>query len=344
MSVVIVDAPRRAAPPLPQSLPRRELAAAERSEPAGESPPLVAAAAADDLAGIFRALSSRSGSGDGDAEPALAAALAAVEAGSDTAVRYLWYCGLPLAAGGGALLRAYVALPENERDSQRQTATDRQTQRQTQRDSQTERQTAMLAWLAERGAALRAADVVGLPRAAVSGFRQHLLRRVGLLPALWAALFAGHAALFVAALLWDPRAPGGVPWTRGGADEPHPLVEGGRLAWLATLAGAAFTLLAYGAAAGPPGTSRDAGAPRPSSVPGGSGGEDWPWPMCLSCNLPRPARARHCDRCRACVLRMDHHCDWTNRCVGARNHGFFLYWLAAQVFVLVLFAAGRLSR
>ena len=57
---------------------------------------------------------------------------------------------------------------------------------------------------------------------------------------------------------------------------------------------------------------------------------------CYLCGSLKPDRCHHCSRCKACVLRMDHHCPWINRCVGFHNHKFFILFLH-YVFVYGVF-------
>lgn len=46
---------------------------------------------------------------------------------------------------------------------------------------------------------------------------------------------------------------------------------------------------------------------------------------CQKCQVHKPPRAHHCSVCNRCVLRMDHHCPWTGKCVGHGNYrSFFL--------------------
>ena len=48
---------------------------------------------------------------------------------------------------------------------------------------------------------------------------------------------------------------------------------------------------------------------------------------CKWCAQFKPDRAHHCRVCKACVLRMDHHCPWIGTCVGFGNHKPFLLLL-----------------
>lgn len=41
--------------------------------------------------------------------------------------------------------------------------------------------------------------------------------------------------------------------------------------------------------------------------------------FCTRCNSYKPPRAHHCSVCGRCVLWMDHHCPWTNTCIGYGN-------------------------
>lgn len=54
---------------------------------------------------------------------------------------------------------------------------------------------------------------------------------------------------------------------------------------------------------------------------------------CNKCKLPKPERAHHCKTCNRCVLRMDHHCPWTENCVGFRNIPHFVRFLGSALLV-----------
>lgn len=48
---------------------------------------------------------------------------------------------------------------------------------------------------------------------------------------------------------------------------------------------------------------------------------------CDRCFVVRVPGVRHCSRCQACILKMDHHCPWSLNCVGQFNQKFFLQFL-----------------
>ena len=52
-----------------------------------------------------------------------------------------------------------------------------------------------------------------------------------------------------------------------------------------------------------------------------------PLDMCPYCKVLKTPRSRHCNICNQCVERFDHHCPWTNNCVGIKNHNSFLAFL-----------------
>jgi palmitoyltransferase len=60
---------------------------------------------------------------------------------------------------------------------------------------------------------------------------------------------------------------------------------------------------------------------------------------CRSCEVPKPARSKHCRICGHCVRRFDHHCAWLNGDVGEGNLLWFHLFLVWHV-VLSLHYAG----
>lgn len=50
--------------------------------------------------------------------------------------------------------------------------------------------------------------------------------------------------------------------------------------------------------------------------------------LCDKCIIPRPLRCHHCSQCNKCVLIMDHHCYFTDNCIGYKNYkSFYLFLL-----------------
>ncbi|KAM4720978.1 palmitoyltransferase ZDHHC13 [Rhinophrynus dorsalis] len=49
--------------------------------------------------------------------------------------------------------------------------------------------------------------------------------------------------------------------------------------------------------------------------------------FCTSCLVKKPLRSLHCHECQSCVAKLDQHCIWTGRCIGAGNQHFFVLFL-----------------
>lgn len=61
--------------------------------------------------------------------------------------------------------------------------------------------------------------------------------------------------------------------------------------------------------------------------------------VCFDCEVTstvikviKPARSRHCEVCKSCIMVYDHHCPWINNCVGAKNYiWFFLFIITMEI-------------
>ncbi|TPX41079.1 hypothetical protein SeMB42_g05741 [Synchytrium endobioticum] len=59
---------------------------------------------------------------------------------------------------------------------------------------------------------------------------------------------------------------------------------------------------------------------------------------CVVCCIRKPLRSKHCKHCNKCVAHFDHHCPWTNNCIGAKNHRYFMQFLVLFFATAILFA------
>lgn len=56
------------------------------------------------------------------------------------------------------------------------------------------------------------------------------------------------------------------------------------------------------------------------------------WKFCYACQLNSPPRSYHCQICKECVLKRDHHCAFTGCCIGYHNHR---YYVVAITYILL---------
>lgn len=53
--------------------------------------------------------------------------------------------------------------------------------------------------------------------------------------------------------------------------------------------------------------------------------------VCITCEIVRPLRSKHCPICQHCVGKFDHHCPWVNNCVGEGNYVYFIGFLVLTI-------------
>ena len=57
---------------------------------------------------------------------------------------------------------------------------------------------------------------------------------------------------------------------------------------------------------------------------------------CLKCGVVRNERhIHHCSRCKHCTLEMDHHCAFTDNCIGKHNLRYFIQFTMWTAFTCI---------
>lgn len=63
---------------------------------------------------------------------------------------------------------------------------------------------------------------------------------------------------------------------------------------------------------------------------------------CSTCSLIRPPLVSHCRYCDHCVKEFDHHCYFTNNCIGLRNKQYFIFLIESIRILMAMFMFGYL--
>ena len=73
--------------------------------------------------------------------------------------------------------------------------------------------------------------------------------------------------------------------------------------------------------------------PAPQSAPITSKKQSyWSWKVCQKCHIKTPPRCHHCPLCETCILKRDHHCFFTRKCIGFYNQRHFIVFCAWAAF------------
>ena len=65
--------------------------------------------------------------------------------------------------------------------------------------------------------------------------------------------------------------------------------------------------------------------------------------QCEHCHYYKPPRVSHCSTCGTCIYKLDHHCIWTQNCIGYRNQRPFILFTLYMTIGLLQFWEGSIS-
>ena len=63
------------------------------------------------------------------------------------------------------------------------------------------------------------------------------------------------------------------------------------------------------------------------------------WQKCSKCYIliPKKFKVVHCNKCQVCVIKQDHHCPWTGKCIGKYNlKSFHIFVNSILVYLIML--------
>ena len=60
---------------------------------------------------------------------------------------------------------------------------------------------------------------------------------------------------------------------------------------------------------------------------------------CIICNIivPKEFNLGHCSECNICIIKYDHHCKWSGKCIGKGNFLFFYLFVVSGIGYFIIF-------
>ena len=58
--------------------------------------------------------------------------------------------------------------------------------------------------------------------------------------------------------------------------------------------------------------------------------------FCETCLIVQSSPAKHCKLCEKCCLKFDHHCLYISKCVGLKNHCYFMNFLISTIVCIIM--------